>query len=109
MAAGIIAATIAGLASLIGAITTTAMQISAEEDAAQKRAEAAKKEAAIARTAQSIPKFQPMERAPLPKPGSVGMVAASPRMQDTGYVRLSGASRMTAAERIKQQLQARRV
>ena len=109
MAAGIIAAAITGAIGLIGTITSTKMQINAQEEAAAKRAAFSKHQAALARKEQERVKFKPQERAQAPQPGSVGMVSQAPRMQDTGHVQLSRSPRMTAAERIKQQLQARRI
>jgi len=107
----IASALIGGAISLIGNLTTTAMQNSAAEDAAKKRAEAAKRAAALDRAQRQRIQFEAKEVKPAPGAGAYGNIAAGPRQQiDTGYVKMSGGGgpTMTAAERIKRRLQSRR-
>ena len=107
----IASALISSAVSLIGGIVTTAMGTSAAEEPAKKRAAAAAHQAAVQRAEMSRIKFQPKEVTPAPAAGTYGNIARGPQQQvDTGYVRMAGGGgpTMTAAERIKRRMQARR-
>ena len=108
----IASALISSAIAFIGGVTTTSMASAAAEEQAKKRAAAAAHQAALQRAEQSQIKFAPKEVRPAPAAGAYGNIAAAPRQQvDTGYVRMAGGGggpTMTAAERIKRRMQARR-